>query len=44
VLFGAVFAATGGEGLRRVAGLDDHASGGGPVIALNLPAGLEPPD
>ena len=38
VLFAVVFAATGGEGLRRTAGLDDHASGGGPVIALNQPA------
>ena len=38
VLFAAVFAATGGEGLRRAAGVDDHASGGGPVIAFNQSA------
>jgi hypothetical protein len=34
VLFTVVFAATGGRGLRRVAGLDDHGMGGGPLVAV----------
>jgi manganese/iron transport system permease protein/iron/zinc/copper transport system permease protein len=34
-VFAVVFAVTGRQGLRRAAGLDDHASGGGPVIVLN---------
>ncbi|GAC1310929.1 MAG: metal ABC transporter permease [Acidimicrobiales bacterium] len=37
VLFAVVFALTGGKGLRRVAGLDDHGMGGGPLVAVNEP-------
>lgn len=34
ILFAVVFALTGGQGLRRVAGLDDHGMGGGPMVVV----------
>ena len=38
--FAVVFAATGRRGLGRVAGFDDHAAGGGPLVAVPDPLDL----